>query len=114
MSTPEINVQDLEGMLKSEEDFVLLDVREPWELARASWDDARLRLAPMSELSQRGLEAMPFSTPNDLPLIVVCHYGIRSIQVTNWLLAQDWSCVVSLSGGIEAYAHQIDPSVGKY
>ncbi len=110
MSTPEISVQDLEGMLKSEEDFVLLDVREPWELARASWDDNRLRLAPMSQLAQRGIEKMP----EDVPVVVVCHLGVRSYQVTNWLLSQGWKNVVSLRGGIEAYASQVDSAVGRY
>ena len=97
-------------MLKSDQEFILLDVREPWELARAKWDDARLRLAPMSELAHRGIEKMP----QEVPVVVVCHHGIRSYQITNWLLAQGWKDVVSLRGGIEAYALQADPAVGRY
>ena len=101
-------------MLKSDKEFILLDVREPWELARASWDDDRLRLAPMSELAQKGLDALPSSISREQSIIIVCHYAIRSAQVTNWLLAQEWTNVVSLAGGINAYALQIDPSIGRY
>jgi len=46
---PEIDVQELERLLNSEQKFVLLDVREPWELARATWHDPRLRLVPLSQ-----------------------------------------------------------------
>ena len=110
MSVPEISVQDLGERLKSEQDFIILDVREPWEVAQAKWDDARVRLSPMSILAQRGLEPLQ----EEIPVVVVCHHGIRSWQVTNWLLSQGWKDVVSLRGGIEAYALEVDASVGRY
>ncbi len=110
MNIPEINAHDLSEMLRSNDEFIILDVREPWELARAKWKDDRLRLAPLSQLAQRGME--PLS--EDFPVIVVCHHGIRSAQVTHWLLSQGMEKVFSLRGGIEAYALQIDPSVGRY
>lgn len=102
-------------MLKSEQEFVLLDVREPWELARATWNDSRLQLAPLSQLSQRGIEVLPIEIQkHDAKIIIACHHGIRSASVTGWLLAQGWTNVVSLRGGIDAYAIQVDPAVGKY
>ena len=110
MSVPEISVQDLSEMLKSDQEFVLLDVREPWEVARAKWDDERLRFMPLSRLVENGIELLE----GELPIVVVCHHGIRSYQVTQWLLTQGWKDVVSLRGGIEAYALQIDPGVGRY
>lgn len=97
-------------MLASDQAFVLLDVREPWELARAKWSDSRVRFAPMSELAQRGIAPLE----EVKPVVVVCHHGIRSFQVTNWLLSQGWQKVVSLRGGIEAYATEVDMSVGRY
>ncbi len=110
MNVPEINVHDLSEMLRSNADFIILDVREPWELDRAKWSDDRLLLAPLSQLSQHGMEPLP----KDLPVIVVCHHGIRSAQITHWLSSQGMEKVFSLHGGIEAYALQIDPSVGRY
>ena len=110
MNTPEISVQDLGERLGSDQEFILLDVRESWELTRARWDDARLRLAPLSQIAQRGMEALP----EDSEIVVVCHHGIRSAQVTNWLLSQGRQNVVSLHGGIEAYALKVDSTVGRY
>lgn len=110
MNVLEISVQDFGGMLKSEQDFIVLDVREPWEVAQAKWDDARIRFAPMSELAQRGIELLQ----EKAPVVVACHHGIRSWQVTNWLLSLGWKDVVSLRGGIEAYALEVDASVGRY
>jgi len=64
MSVLEINVQDLVELLKSDKDFILLDVREPWEVAQAAWDDARLRFAPMSQLAQVGIAPLEKEVPN--------------------------------------------------
>lgn len=97
-------------MLNADKDFILLDVREPWEIAQAKWNDARVRLAPMSVLAQHGIEPLL----EEVPVVVVCHHGIRSWQVTNWLLSQGWKDVVSLRGGIEAYALDVDAAVGRY
>ena len=110
MNIPEISAQDLAEMLMSHNDFILLDVREPWEVAQATWDDARLRFAPMSQLAQQGIAPLK----KEVPVVVVCHHGIRSYQVTNWLLSLGWKDVVSLRGGIEAYALEVDVSVGRY
>ena len=112
MNTPEISVQDLENILKSEQEFVLLDVREPWELARATGNDSRLYLAPLSLLSQRGAEILPETKL--LKTIVVCHHGICSVHVADWLLSQGWAEVFSLRGGIEFYALHVDPTIGRY
>jgi len=46
---PEIDVQQLAAKLKSEQGFVLLDIRESWKMARATWHDPRLRLVPLSQ-----------------------------------------------------------------
>jgi rhodanese-related sulfurtransferase len=111
MSVPEISVQDLGEMLKSEQNFIVMDVREHWEIAQAKWDDARVRVLPLSQLAQYGgVEPLE----GDTQLIVACHHGIRSAQVVNWLLSQGWENVFSLRGGIEAYATEVDDSVGRY
>ena len=110
LSIPEISAQDLEGMLKSKKDFVLLDIREPWEVSRASWDDSRIKLAPLSQISQHGIKVLP----EDAQIVVACHHDIRSVHMTKWLSSQGLADVVSLRGGIEAYARDIDLSVGRY
>ncbi len=112
---PEISVQQLAEKIKSPDGFVLLDVREPWELTRSRISDDRLTLLPMSELSRRGLEAIPASIRDkQAEILVLCHGGVRSARVAGWLLSQGWMRVFSVAGGIDEYARRIDPGVGLY
>ena len=47
-------------------------------------------------------------------MYVLCHHGNRSMQVTMWLAQQGYKNVINVSGGIDAYARQVDSSVGFY
>ena len=112
---PEISVTDLAEKMKTEEQFILLDVREPFELGYAKIDDDRLEVAPISGLAQQGLDALPESVrPQDATIYVICHHGNRSMQVTAWLAQQGWKNVFNVSGGIDEFARQIDSSIGFY
>lgn len=114
-NVPEIDVRELERRLGSDEGFILLDVREPWELLRACIRDPRMQNAPLSQLSREGLAALPGSAREpEAPILVLCHHGVRSAQVTGWLSGQGWKQVFSVRGGIDAYASQVDPGVGAY
>ena len=112
---PEIDVHELSQKLSVDGDFVLLDVREAWELDRAKITDSRLRVVGMTRLSQFGLQALPDEVKNkDAEVLALCHHGIRSAQVTRWLLSLGWTNVFSVRGGIAEYAVQVDASVGMY
>jgi rhodanese-related sulfurtransferase len=112
---PEISVEQLAAKIKSPDSFVLLDVREPWELAWAHIQDERLTAQPMSDLAREGLDALPARVRDrDAEVFVLCHHGIRSADVAAWLASQGWSRVFSVTGGIDEYARKIDPSVGMY
>ena len=112
---PEIDVHELARRLKSGETFILLDVREAWELDHALIDDSRLKVVPTSRLAQLGVKALPDEIQQkDAEILVLCHQGVRSAQVAHWLLVRGWTNVFSVRGGIDAYAKQIDASVGKY
>jgi len=112
---PEITVTDLAAKLKSEDQFILLDVRELNELDYAKLDDHRLEVTPMSRLAQEGPDALSESAKTQsAEIYVLCHHGTRSAQVTGWLAQQGWTNVKSVRGGIDAYARQIDQSVGFY
>lgn len=112
---PEITVTELSEKLKSDEKFVLLDVRELTELEYAKLTDSRLEVTPMSRLAQEGAEALSESVKaQTLPIYVMCHHGNRSMQVTMWLMQQGWRNVFNVRGGIDAYARQVDRSVGLY
>ncbi len=112
---PEISPKDVSLKLQNNQPFLLLDVREPYELNQARLNDSRVQLAPLSQLARTGLDALPEAARDPAAEIVVfCHQGVRSAQVTAWLLAQGWQNVRSLAGGIDAYARQVDPTVGMY
>lgn len=99
----------------SGDDFILLDVREPVELTYANLGEDATHL-PLSKLAEYGVEVLPTAVTADkmTEIIVMCHHGVRSAQVTRWLRGQGWQNVFNLTGGIDAYAGQIDPDVGRY
>ncbi len=86
----------------------LIDVREPWEVATAHIEGAVQM--PMGEVPARAtLELDP-----DERLVVFCHAGVRSMNVTVWLRNQGFEQVQSMRGGIEAWSVEVDPSVPRY
>lgn len=112
---PEITTTDLAAKLKTDEQFILLDVRELRELEYAKLTDSRLEVTPMSRLAEAGTDALPESAKSqDAAIYVMCHHGNRSAQVTAWLAQQGWKNVFNVAGGIDDYARRVDPSVGLY
>ncbi|MGB4118367.1 MAG: rhodanese-like domain-containing protein [Polaromonas sp.] len=94
---------------------VVLDVREPWELQTASVtpDGFTLLHVPMQSIPAR-IEEFKSSYGSDQPLACLCHHGIRSQQVANYLASQGFTEVVNLQGGIAAWAQQLDASIAQY
>ncbi len=114
-SMPEVDVKVLAEKLKSEEQFVLLDVREEDELLLAKIEDKRLAHAPLSQLSMQGTAALPEpARSQEGTVYVMCHHGVRSSQVTNWLIRNGWKHVFNVRGGIAEYARRVDRTVGLY
>lgn len=91
--------------LKADE-AILLDVREPYELQRA-------RIEGALHIPMRQIPARLAELPKDRRILVVCHHGGRSQAVADWLLAQGYDAQ-NVSGGIDAWACDVDPSVGRY
>lgn len=112
---PQISVTELSAKLKSDEKFVLLDVRELSELAQAKIEDSRLEVAPLSRLSREGPGMLSEAVRSkEIPVYVLCHHGNRSMQVTMWLIRQGYQNVVNVTGGIDEYALRVDESIGFY
>lgn len=86
---------------------VVVDVREPWELARCRIDGALA--VPMRELPARLSEL-----PEDRDLVLVCHHGARSEQAARWLAQQGFPRVHNLEGGVDAWARTVDPAMPRY
>lgn len=112
---PEISVQELAAKMKRGEKFTLLDVRELWEINLAQIADERVLVLPMSILARERKDAFPETLRDPAAeIVVMCHHGIRSAQVTGWMRENGWQNVSSLAGGIAAYAAQVDPTVSVY
>jgi rhodanese-related sulfurtransferase len=94
---------------------VVLDVREPWEVQTASVkpDGFTLLHIPMQSIPARIAE-LKETHGADHPIACLCHHGIRSMQVANYLAQNGFTQVVNLRGGIEAWAQQLDDSVPQY
>lgn len=105
----EIDCRSVKAKLDAGEEFLLLDCREPDEHAIASISAARL--IPMSELLNRSGELEPYK---ELPVVVHCHRGGRSLKVTHWLRQNGFHKAQSLAGGIDRWAEEIDPGVARY
>ncbi|MDX1417446.1 MAG: rhodanese-like domain-containing protein [Candidatus Promineifilaceae bacterium] len=115
---PGISVQEFAQKIADGDDMLLLDIREEPERHLAKMDEA-LPAVEHLPLSQFDPAAVPeFLRENLLApgteLVIMCHHGIRSAQFTYWLLAQGYENILNLDGGIEAWAVEIDPQVGRY
>lgn len=112
---PGITVKQLAEMRANGEEFVLLDVRELQELAQANLGDG-VTVVPLSLIAQHYEGALPEAIRNDrsVKIVVMCHTGVRSAQVTQWLRGNSYSDVWNLDGGIEQYALEVDGTVGRY
>ncbi|MGH1362340.1 MAG: rhodanese-like domain-containing protein [Calditrichia bacterium] len=109
----EISAADAALQMENEASWIL-DVREEMEFRRARIKHSRVIEVPLSKLASEGPDSLPAELSKDAPVIVMCHHGIRSAQVTVWLSNQGWSNVLNMAGGIAAYANDVDSSVGQY
>ncbi|XZE52402.1 rhodanese-like domain-containing protein [Planctomycetaceae bacterium SH139] len=105
----EIDVQAVKELQSSGEPFYFLDCREPDEYETASIVGAEL--IPMGEINDRLAELEPYRNGR---IIVHCHHGRRSLNVTHALRQAGFSETQSMAGGIDAWSVEIDPSVPRY
>jgi len=103
----EISVRDLAEWRKSGKHFVLLDVRDPDEVATVRLDGSLW--IPMREIPQRLGELDPAS-----PVAVMCHHGGRSERVAEFLASRGFADVANVAGGIDAYAAHVEPALARY
>ncbi|MEP6832180.1 MAG: molybdopterin-synthase adenylyltransferase MoeB [Gemmatimonas sp.] len=103
----EIDVAKVAERLRNGEEFVLLDVREPWEFELAQLPNAVL--VPLSNLP-----SAVSSLESDREYVVYCHHGMRSAMAANWLKTQGFERVYNMTGGIDAWSVVVDRSVPQY
>ncbi len=98
---------ELKAELAAGTKLQLVDVREEWEFQAARIDGATL--IPMGQIAARLPELDPESG-----IVVICHHGGRSMQVAVFLERQGFSNVHNLTGGVDAWARSVDPSMPLY
>ena len=106
-SSISISVFQLQALRQTGAAHLLLDVREADELEICAIECARH--IPMSQVPGRLGEL-----PADRPLVVMCHHGMRSLRVVNFLRGTGFENAINLDGGIDAWAAEIEPAVGRY
>ncbi|HEX4770067.1 MAG TPA: rhodanese-like domain-containing protein [Bryobacteraceae bacterium] len=106
----ELTPQEFQARLAAGERCTVIDVREPGEYAIARL--AESELIPMQSIpaSLQRLEALA----DEQPLAVLCHHGVRSLNVVMWLRQQGIENCFSITGGIDRWSSEIDPSIPRY
>jgi len=85
----------------------LLDVREPHEFEHCHI--ANSHLMPMQTIPNR-LDQLS----KNIPIVTICHHGMRSQQVAQFLIQNGFKDITNLTGGVHAWAAEVDNSMPTY
>ena len=111
-SIPEIDVRQLAVRLaEADPALQLIDVRERGEVAIASIPE--FAIYPLSEFEQWGENILIDLAP-EAETIVICHHGMRSAQLCQWLATKGFNNVRNVTGGIDAYSRFVDSNIQRY
>ena len=102
-----ISVHKLAEMRTDGAAHTVLDIRESEELAVCAISDSVM--IPMQQVPDK-----LGTLPREHPLIVVCHHGMRSAMVTDFLRNNGFDDSWNLAGGINAWSHDIEPDMPRY
>ncbi len=96
-------------LIEADDTLLVLDVREPHERETVAITPSVH--IPMGDVP-RSLPQLE-SHAEDL-IIVYCHHGVRSMQVTAFLRQQGFEQVMNMAGGIDRWARELDPAMKRY
>ena len=103
----EIQPEEVSRLRAAGEHFTFLDCREPWEYQTARIEGTTH--IPMQDIPARIQELDP-----DDHIVVICHHGVRSMNVAAWLRQLGYEKSQSVAGGIDRWSRTIDPKVPVY
>lgn len=114
-----MQVKDFGNILKDSDvrqTYQIVDVREENELEQVSIPGVNVVHLPLSDAQSWTQKVMEGSLlDNEKPTLCLCHHGMRSLRVANFLLGQaGFDEVYNIEGGIDAYAASVDSSIGRY
>jgi len=102
-----IQTEELKNRLDAGEKPILLDVREAWEFSICKIEDS-------INISMSDSEKLIKELNKNDEIIAICHHGMRSFQVCNYLEENGFDRVSNLDGGIDAWAKIIDQDMEQY
>jgi rhodanese-related sulfurtransferase len=105
----EIDCRAVKTRLDAGDDLLFVDCREPGEYEIVHITGTKL--LPMGQIPAQLAELEPY---RDRPLVIHCHHGGRSLQVAAWLRQQGFAQAQSMAGGIDRWAQEIAPGMGRY
>ncbi|MYM33739.1 sulfurtransferase [Duganella sp. FT50W] len=88
-------------------DPVLLDVRENWEFETCRIDGS-------VQIPMNTIPARIDDLDEEAAIVCICHHGARSLQVAAFLERNGFGQMINLTGGIHAWALQVDSTMAKY
>lgn len=103
----QISAKELQNILQKEIKPSLLDVREDSEFDCAHIEGSQH--IPLNQIPDK-LNEIDFDTG----CVVICHHGVRSLQVANFLIHSGLSNIYNLIGGIDAWSVECDNTVSRY
>lgn len=106
----EVSPQMAREQLSNRKEAILIDVREPEEFGLARIEGAQL--IPMGSVPAELQKLEGLADAGDL--LILCHHGVRSLQVTMWLRARGIENCFSVAGGIDRWSWEVDSSVPRY
>jgi rhodanese-related sulfurtransferase len=106
----EVTPADVKRRMETGEKIALVDVREPFEFQQARIEHAEL--IPMGSVPS-ALQQLE-GKADEATLVLYCHHGARSLQVAHWLREQGIHACQSMTGGIDRWSLEVDPSVPRY
>ncbi|RCS57394.1 rhodanese-like domain-containing protein [Parvibium lacunae] len=108
----QLTALELAAWLQQPDAPLLLDVREPHEYALVHIPGSRL--IPLSDLPQQLPAIESWQETAQRPIVCICHHGMRSMQAALYLQNMGLADVINLSGGVHAWATQVDTTAATY
>ncbi|NBX76413.1 MAG: sulfurtransferase [Proteobacteria bacterium] len=103
----QITALEAQHLIQVEPTAQILDVRETWEREFGS-------LPKSKPLNKNLFKEILKTNPKDTPVILYCHFGVRSLDAAHHFCREGFSRVYTIRGGIDAWSTQVDASIPRY
>lgn len=103
----QLSATEAHHFIQQNPSVLLLDVREAWERQYGSLPKAQI-------LDLALLKTLKDQWPKERPILIYCHFGVRSLDCASYLIQEGFTHVSVIQGGIDAWSIQVDPTLPRY